>query len=96
MDNQQMNNNKDHSNAVVWGINGIANDKCLIPLHYPGVAEGIYKISEDGKIYSIINARYLKCGTIGNRPFVNLCCKSDNGFTSEPFFIEDLIDYNFH
>jgi len=94
MDKQQI--NKDHSNAVVWGINSVDNDKCSVLLQYPGVLENIYTISEDGKVYSIINGKYLKCGIRNSLPYVNLCCKTSDGLVVEPFYIKDLVAYNFH
>ena len=65
-------------------------------LKYPRVFKNIYTISEDGKIYSMMSDEYLVWGYRNNLPFVNLCCNIEDGKTSiEPFYIKDLIAYNY-
>lgn len=75
-------------------------DKHVRILKYPTVLETLYTISEEGKVYSVMNDDYISWGYRSGLPYVNLCCyhEDNNGniITSmEPFYIKDLVAYNY-
>lgn len=73
--------------------------ECVKVLQYPNVLKSLYTISENGKVYSIMNDDYISWGYRGGLPYVNLCCyhESNIGIVAsiEPFFIKDLMAYNY-
>ena len=64
-------------------------------LKYPHVFDSLYTISESGKIYSMMNDNYLEWGIRNRYPFVNLTCKINGNISLEPFYIKDLVAYNY-
>ena len=75
------------------------NTECVKILQYPNVLKSLYTISENGKIYSIMNDDYISWGYRNYLPYVNLCCYHESTMgqviSSEPFFIKDLLAYNY-
>lgn len=84
--------------TFVRGFKGSVNNKVeyVKMLVYPTVFDRLYTISEDGRIYSLMNDEYLSWGFRNKLPFVNLSCSKEQGiFTLEPFYIKDLVAYNY-
>ena len=73
----------------------ISNIECVKILKHPHVFDSLYTISESGKIYSMMNDNYLEWGIRSGYPFVNLTCKINDIISLEPFYIKDLVAYNY-
>lgn len=58
---------------------------------YPSVLQNIYCITEDGRVYSMINENYLSWGFRNGLPYVNLSSVRERGVALEPFYIRDLM-----
>lgn len=86
-----------HNRIAVRGFSCSGYDDAELTkiLVYPGVVQNIYCITKVGKIYSIVNNSYINWSFRGNLPYVNLSCMSERGCTREPFYIRDLVAYNF-
>lgn len=94
MDNQiyDLVNNR----IYIRGFNdSIKNIEYVKILKYPNVFDTLYTISESGKIYSMMNDSYLEWGIRNRLPYVNLTCKWDDIVSIEPFYIKDLVAYNY-
>lgn len=64
-------------------------------LRYPGILPNIYCISEDGRVYSMMNDNYIEWEIRNNLPYVNLITTIEKSTTLEPYYIKDLMAYNY-
>lgn len=79
-------------------IKGLTNSSCTEDakiIKYPGVLQNIYCITEGGRVYSIINEKYLSWGIRNGLPYVNLSSVREGRASLEPFYIRDLMAYSY-
>jgi len=81
--------------VFVRGIKHSDDVMCFKMIKNLGVPRDIYAISEIGTVYSIINDCSISWSFRNNLPYVNLSVITDRGWTMEPFYIKNLVAYNY-
>lgn len=84
-----------HNRVRVKGFTHSDNAEDAKMIKYPGVFKDIYCITIDGRVYSIINEKYLSWGIRNGLPYVNLSSVRERGVSLEPFYIRDLMAYSY-
>lgn len=76
---------------VIKGLDHTGNLEEVKIINYPGVLRNAYCITQDGKVYSLINENYISWGIRNGLPYVNLSCVRGRLVSLEPFYIRDLV-----
>ena len=84
-----------HNRMRLWCSTCPDNAEDAKILNYPSVLQNIYCITENGRVYSIINENYIGWRIRNGLPYVNLSCDRERGISLEPFYIKDLMAYNY-
>lgn len=85
----------EHNRVTVRGFSYSDNANDAKILIYPSVIENIYSITRDGRIYSIISDSYISWSFRDNLPYVNLSSVRNGICSLEPYYIKDLMAYNY-
>ena len=84
-----------HNRMTVRGFSRSDNAEYTKLLVFPGVIQNIYCITEYGHIYSIIDNNPIRWIFQGNLPYVYLTCMVNGNKVKEPFYVKDLVAYNY-